>query len=114
MRPTEEAEIGLQETYAGWNGRMAEWWDGGMVGWWDRRINIPDLPGCALQRRGKGGGGLIYNAAGGFWSRAMSGEGWAAGKNLISQCDQRQPKLWVPRMGDSGIGRQRQDCVTEK
>ena len=56
-------------------------------------INIPVLPGRALQRRGKDGGDLICHAAGGAWPRAMSGEGWAAGKNLISKCGRRQPKL---------------------
>jgi len=44
----------------------------------------------------------------------MSGEGWAAGKILISKCGRRQPKLWEPRMGDTWTGRQRQGFVTEK
>ncbi len=44
----------------------------------------------------------------------MSGEGWAAGKSLIRKCGRREPKLWVPRMGDSGTGRQRQGFVTEE
>ena len=42
-------------------------------------MNIQDLPGRALKRRGIGGGGWICHAAGGFRLRAMSGEGWAAG-----------------------------------
>jgi len=40
------------------NGGMVEWQNGGMVGWWDGRIDIPGLPGCALQRRVNGDEGL--------------------------------------------------------
>ncbi len=91
-----------------WDGGMVEWWDGGMVGWWDGRINIPGLPGCALQRRGKGGGGWICHAAGSIWSRVMSGEGWAAGKVDVKSQACRQPKLVQAANGSDG---QRQAAI---
>ncbi len=69
-------------------------------------INIPVLPGRALQRRGKGGRGLVCHAAGGAWPRAMSGEGWAAGKNQNSKCGNCSPSLCKPRMVKTGKGRQ--------